>query len=207
MAEETTKSLEEITQQQKALEEFKNKIKGRVIILYGASWIGKSLFALNLSKLFTFTKLYLIDNNYTQEYFNINPKIDIVKIETPKQLDYSLTKETIAEDKLIIIDSITTLQTAFIRDEYFSARAYNEFNNFADRIARKLSNLTPKTTSIIIAHEKIKDWKTAEVIPRVNYTMLRNADMLIRIYRDGDKRKVKIVDYRHVPKKIEFEIE
>jgi hypothetical protein len=37
--------------------------------------------------------------------------------------------------------------------------------------------------------------------------MLRNADMIIRIYRDGEKRKVKIVDYRHVPKKIEFEIE
>jgi len=204
---EETKSLTELTEKQDALTEFKNKVKGKVIILFGQAWVGKSLFALTLSKTFTHSKVFLIDNNYGQDYFKINPKIDIVKIDTPKQLDMSLTKEPSLEDKLIIIDSITTLQTAFIRESYFSPRAYNEFNNFSDRIARKLSELTPKTTSIIIAHERIGNWETKETVPRVNWTMLRNADVLVRIYKENDSRKVKIVNFRQLPQKMTFVFE
>jgi hypothetical protein len=201
------KGQEVLENQNKLLQEFKEKIKGKVVVLYGQAWIGKSLFTLNLSKLFSFPKLFLIDNNYTQDYFNINPKIQVVRIEDPKQLDQIIQKEPPLEDKLIIIDSITTLQTSFISKSYFSPRAYNEFNNFSDKIAKKLSELKPKTTSILIAHEKIQDWDKKIVVPRINFTMLRNCDVRVRMYLEDGQRKIRIEAMREVPKTLTWVIE
>lgn len=186
---------------------FKEKIKGKVVCLYGQAWIGKSLFSLTLSNLFTHSKVFLIDRNYPQEFFKINTNANIVEIDTPKQLDLMLSKETSLDDKLLILDSITTLQTSFIRESYFSPRAYLEFNNFSDKIARKLTELTPKTTSIIIAHEKIRNWETQEAIPRLNWTMLRNTDMLVRMFLSENKRKLVITANRELPKKVEWYFE
>jgi hypothetical protein len=189
------------------LMKFKEAIKGKVICLYGQAWVGKSLFTLTLSNLFTHVKIFLIDRNYPQVFYKINANANITEIETPKQLDLMLTKETSIDDKLIVIDSITTLQTSFIKESYFSPRVYLEFNNFSDKIARKLTELTPKTTSVIIAHEKIKNWETQETVPRINWTMLRNVEMLVRMYKENNKRKITIVAQRELPKKIEFWIE
>jgi hypothetical protein len=186
------------------LQQFKEKIKGKVVVLYGQAWIGKSLFSLTLSNLFTHTRVFLVDRNYPQEFFKINPNANITEIDNPKQLDLMLSKETSLDDKLIVIDSITTLQTSFIKESYFSPRAYLEFNNFSDKIAKKLTELTPKTTSILVAHEKIKDWETQEAIPRINWTMLRNTDMLIRMYKENGKRKIKVVAQRELPQKVEW---
>jgi len=206
--EETLKELLEKQQEQsKKLEQFKKEIQGKVVILYGQAWIGKSLFVLNLSNLFTFSKLFLIDNNYTEEYFKINPKLQVVRIENPKQLEQFILREPSLDDKLVIIDSITTLQTAFIRESYFSPRAYNEFNNFADKVAKRLSELKPKVTSILIAHEKISDWEKRIVTPRVNWTMLRNCDVKVRMYYEDGIRKVRIEQKREVPKNLEWVIE
>jgi hypothetical protein len=189
------------------LQAFKEKIKGKVVCLYGQAWVGKSLFSLMLSNTFTHSKVYLIDRNYPQDFFKINPNVEIVEIETPKQLDLSLSKETSLDDRLIVVDSITTLQTSFLRETYFSPRAYLEFNNFSDKIARKLTELTPKTTSIVIAHEKIRNWETQETVPRINWTMLRNMDMIVRMYKENNKRKLIVVAQRELPKKVEFYFE
>lgn len=186
------------------LTKFKEKIQGKVVCLFGQAWIGKSLFCLTLSKLFTHAKIFLIDRNYPQEFYKINPKISIIEIEQPRQLDLMLSRENSLDDKLIVIDSITTLQTSFIKESYFSPRAYLEFNNFSDKIANALSKLTPRTTSILVAHEKIRDWQSQEAVPRINWTMLRNTDMLVRMYKDGDKRKIKIVGIRELPSKVEW---
>jgi len=186
---------------------FKETIKGKVVVLFGKAWIGKSLFTLTLSKLFTHVKIFLVDKNYPSDFFKINPNANITEVENPKQLDLMISKENSLDDKLIVIDSITTLQTSFIKESYFSPRAYLEFNNFSDKIARKLAELTPKTTSILIAHEKIKDWQTQEAIPRINWTMLRNTDMLIRMYQEDGKRKIKIVAKRELPNKAEWYFE
>lgn len=199
--------MESLEYSKENLQQFKEKINGKVVILFGKAWVGKSIFTLTLSNLFTHTKVFLIDRNYSQDFFKINPKANIVEIETPKQLDLMLSKETVLEDKLIVIDSITTLQTNFIKDSYFSPRAYLEFNNFSDKIANMLSKLTPKVTSIVIAHEKIRDWQTQEAVPRVNWTMLRNTDMLVRLFEENGKRKIKIIASRELPKKIEFYLE
>jgi hypothetical protein len=186
------------------LQQFKEKIKGKVVVLYGQAWVGKSLFSLTLSNLFTHTKIFLIDRNYPQEFFKINPNASITEVDNPRQLDLMLSKEPSLDDKLIVIDSITTLQTSFIKESYFSPRAYLEYNNFSDKIAKRLSELTPKTTSILIAHEKIKDWNTQETIPRINWTMLRNTDMLVRMYKENDKRRLKIIAKRELPQKVEW---
>jgi hypothetical protein len=197
----------EINFNKEQLQEFKNKIKGKVVVLYGQAWVGKSLFSLALSNLFTHIKIYLIDRNYPSEFFNINKNASIVEIDNPKQLDLNLSKEPSLDDKLIIIDSITTLQTSFIKDSYFSPRAYLEYNNFSDKIAKRLSELTPKTTSILIAHEKIKDWQTQDTVPRVNWSMLRNTDMLVRMFKENGKRKLTIIAKRELPQKVEWYFE
>ena len=189
------------------LEKFKETIKGKVVVLYGQAWVGKSLFSLTISNLFTHSKVFLIDRNYPSEFFKINPNASITEIENPKQLDLMISKETSLDDKLIVIDSITTLQTSFIKESYFSPRAYLEYNNFSDKIAKRLTELTPKTTSILVAHEKIKDWTTQETVPRINWTMLRNCDMLVRMYKENDKRKLKIVAKRELPTKVEWYFE
>jgi len=189
------------------LEKFKETIKGKVVVLYGQAWVGKSLFSLTISNLFTHSKVFLIDRNYPSEFFKINPNASITEIENPKQLDLMISKETSLDDKLIVIDSITTLQTSFIKESYFSPRAYLEYNNFSDKIAKRLTELTPKTTSILVAHEKIKDWNTQETVPRINWTMLRNCDMLVRMYKENDKRKLKIVAKRELPTKVEWYFE
>lgn len=199
--------MNEIEFNKENLEKFKQKIQGKVVVLYGQAWIGKSLFSLTLSNLFTHAKVFLIDRNYPQDFFKVNPKANIVEVENPKQLDLMLSKEVSLEDKLIVIDSITTLQTSFIRESYFSPRAYLEFNNFSDKIANQLTKLTPKTTSILIAHEKIRDWQTQEAIPRINWTMLRNCDMMVRMYKENGKRKVSIIAIRELPKKVEWYFE
>jgi hypothetical protein len=201
------KDMAELEFNKEQLQQFKEKIKGKVVVLYGQAWIGKSLFSLTLSNLFTHTKVFLVDRNYPQEFFTINKNANIVEIENPRQLDLALSKESSLDDKVIIIDSITTLQTSFIKESYFSPRAYLEYNNFSDKIAKKLTELTPKTTSLLIAHEKIKDWTTQETVPRINWTMLRNTDMLIRMFKENGKRKIKIVAKRELPTKVEWYFE
>lgn len=197
-------SMNEFEFNKTSLEQFKQKIQGKVVCLFGQAWIGKSLFSLTLSNLFTHAKVFLIDRNYPQDFYKINPKAIITEIEQPRQLDLMLSKETSLDDKLIIIDSITTLQTSFIKESYFSPRAYLEFNNFSDKIANQLTKLTPRTTSILIAHEKIRDWQTQEAIPRINWTMLRNTDMLVRMYKMNGNRKIEVVATRELPKKVEW---
>jgi len=201
------KSMANLEFNKEQLQAFKETIKGKVVILYGQAWVGKSLFALTLSNLFTHSRIFLIDKNYPSEFFTINKNANIVEIENPRQLDLMISKETSLDDKLIIIDSITTLQTSFIKESYFSPRAYLEYNNFSDKIAKRLTELTPKTTSLLIAHEKIRDWNTQETVPRINWTMLRNCDMLVRMYKENDKRKLKIMAKRELPSKVEWYFE
>lgn len=186
------------------MKKFKDKIQGKVVCLYGQAWVGKSLFTLTLSKYFRTAKLFLVDKNYPQEFFKINPNLQVIEIDSPRQLDLAISKTPSLDDQLIIIDSITTLQTEFIRETYFSPRAYVEFNNFSDKIARHLTALTPRTTSIVIAHEKIKNWEKKETAPRLNWVFLRNIGMIVHMVQEDDKRKIIIEKERELPNKVEF---
>jgi len=191
----------------KEMEKFKQKIQGKVVCLYGQAWVGKSLFALNLSKYFKNAKLFLVDKNYPAEFFKVNPNLQVIEIDSPRQLDLMISKTPSLDDQLIIIDSITTLQTEFIRESYFSPRAYVEFNNFSDKVARQLTALTPRTTSLVIAHERIKDWEKKTVVPRLNWVFLRNIGIIAHMVQEDDKRKIVIERVRELPSKVEFYFE
>jgi predicted ATP-dependent serine protease len=186
---------------------FKEEIKGKVVLLYGVPLVGKSVFCLTLSKLFEKSILFLIDKNYPAEFFSINPKIQIIEIDEPKQLDMYISKLPSIDDQLIIIDSITTLQTSFIRKDYWSARIVNEFNMFADKIARQLHYLKPRTTSVMIAHEKLTDWEKKTVGPRVSWIVMRNMDLAYRMYQEDGVRKIKLTHKRTVPKELKWVFE
>jgi hypothetical protein len=110
-------------------------------------------------------------------------------------------------NQLVIIDSITSLSTFFLQEAYFSPRAINAFNNFSDKIIRHLASFTPHTTNLIIAHERLKSFETNEVAPRVNKIVLRNVDIVLRMYLDNDKRIIKVHQERKLPAKIEYYFE
>jgi len=186
---------------------FKEEIEGKVVLLYGVPLVGKSIFCLTLSKLFEKSVLFLIDKNYPAEFFSINPKIQVIDIDEPKQLDMYISKLPSTNDQLVIIDSITTLQTSFIRKDYWSARMVNEFNMFADKIARELHRLKPRTTSIMIAHEKLTDWEKKTVGPRVSWIVMRNMDLAYRMYQEDSTRKISLTHKREVPKELKWVFE
>jgi predicted ATP-dependent serine protease len=195
---------EEKKKQEEELKKIKERIEGKTAMLFGEPLIGKSLFALTLSKLFDKSVLLLIDRNYPQSFFSINTKLEIQQIDNPKQLDFIVKKIPALNNQLVIIDSITSLSTFFLQEAYFSPRAVNAFNNFTDKIIRHLASLTPHTTNLIIAHEKIKDFETGEVAPRVNKIVLRNIDVVLRMFIENGKRTIKVWQERKLPTKVEW---
>ena len=195
---------EERKRQEEEMRKIKQRIEGKTVVLFGEPLAGKSLFALTLSKLFEKSILLLIDKNYPKEFFSVNPQVELQTIENPKQLDFIVKKIPPANNQLVIIDSITSLSTFFLQEAYFSPRALNAFNNFTDKIIRQLASLTPHTTNLIIAHEKIKNFETGEVAPRVNKIVLRNVDIVLRMSIENGKRTIKVFEERKLPTKVEW---
>ena len=182
----------------------KNRIKGKTCILYGEPFVGKSIFSLNLSKYFKNSTLLLIDRNYIEEYFSINPNIKVLKVNSPKQLEYYISKEIEQkEDQIVIVDSITSLAPFFIKETYATPREMKSFSDFVDKVVRSLSNLKP-TTSLIVTHEKIKSFESKEIVPRINMIALRHCDVVLRMWIEDSERKVAVVRERKMPESFDF---
>jgi predicted ATP-dependent serine protease len=198
---------EAVLKSEENVKKIRNLILGKTAMLFGEPLVGKSLFALTLSRQFDKSVLLLIDRNYPKEFFSINPKLEVHQINNPKHLDYVIQKIPPENNQLIIIDSITSLSTFFLQEAYFSPRAMNAFNNFSDKIIRQLASLTPHTTNLIIAHERLKSFETNEVAPRVSKIVLRNVDIILRMHVDNEKRFIKVYQERKLPAKIEYYFE
>jgi len=182
----------------------KNRIKGKTCILYGEPFVGKSIFSLNLSKYFKNSTLLLIDRNYIDEYFSINPSIKVLKVNSPKQLEYYISKEIEQkEDQIVIVDSITSLAPFFIKETYATPREMKSFSDFVDKVVRNLSYLKP-TTSLIVTHEKIKSFESKEIVPRINMIALRHCDVVLRMWIEDSERKVAVVRERKMPENFDF---
>jgi predicted ATP-dependent serine protease len=190
---------ESFVKSEENIKKIRNMILGKTVMLFGEPLVGKSLFALTLSKQFDKSVLLLIDRNYPKEFFLVNSKIQVHQINNPKHLDYVVQKIQSENNQLVIIDSITSLSTFFLQEAYFSPRAINAFNNFSDKIIRQLASLTPNTTNLIIAHERLKSFETNEVAPRVSKIVLRNVD--------NEKRFIKVYQERKLPQKFEYYFE
>jgi len=181
------------------IKQFEEKVKGKVAVLFGQYMIGKTLLALQLARNFKNPLILKIDTNYPAEYYEIS-KATIKDI----QNQYSIINEIKNIPKstdLVVIDSITSLQSMIVGEKMFSPRAYLEYNNLCDWIAKKLGDLKKiqGLTSILIAHERLKDWESKEVVPRVNQIMLRHIDVMFRMVReDNGDRVVKLVFERKV---------
>ena len=173
-----------------------NEIKGKLCFLFGNPMVGKTTLAHLVSNLFKHCIVYKIDKNYTAETFRAiaNPNIRYVEIDRAYQLRDQIThfpsyyKEAYNErqDCLLIVDSMTSIQSEFFSDPMkASPRDANIMNNFCDFILRRLSKYKP-ATSLVICHEKIADFKTGEIIARVNRILYRHVDAAFRIVEERD---------------------
>lgn len=191
------KKVSEYAQEQSDLvEKLANKIKGKVVVLFGEPMIGKSVLVHYLSKYFKKPVLFKIDKNYESEYSQINPNLKYLDTPTFEKLMYYLDKANSFENDFIAIDSLTSLASEILSKGSLSPRDYNRLAMMYDIVTYKASRLKPRTV-VIVAHEKIADFKTQEVTPRMNKVALRNVDVLVRIYKDEEgNRRVKIVAER-----------
>jgi len=202
---------------EKKIQEFKNgdklaelakKIKGKVVVLYGEPLVGKSVLVHYLSKYFEKPVLFKVDNNYDDEYKSINPNLKYLDTPSFEKLMYYLDKANSFDNDFIAIDSLTSLAAEVLSKGSLSPRDYNRLASMYDIVTFKASRLKPKTI-VIVAHEKLVDFRTGEVGPRMNKVSLRNVDIVIRLYKDEQgNRKLKIEAERK-PTVIEpkFEIE
>lgn len=179
-------------------EKLKKALKGKTVVLYGNYGVGKTIFSLLFSKQFKNSVFLVIDKNYYSEYYKINPKAKFIDIHNVWQLRQSIKSLQKSSDTLVVVDSITTIQSEIVGEKGFSPRAYNEYNNTCDWITNQLSKLKPEVTSIIIAHERIKDWESQEAIPRFNPIALRNVDVQLRMVMERGKRKLNFTFARTV---------
>jgi len=193
------------------LKSFKDLIRGRVTILFGAPMVGKTLFAHLLSREFDNPILLKVDNNYKDEYKEINKKLKYIEITSPQQLLFQIKNLMVNVETLIIIDSLTTSASDIIGERmYTSPRAFNELAQFYDAVFNRLAKFRGLATSLVICHEKLLDFKTGEIGPRLNLVTLRNVDLVLRMVEEEGKRKIKVwrkrekVDPRSI-EKVELE--
>jgi len=175
----------------------KELIQGKVAVLFGRPLVGKTVFALKLAREFLNPILLKIDTNYDSSWAKefVGEKLEIREIRNARQLLKTLDNIPEREDVLVIIDSITSLADEFLLEgeTFFSPRRNVELTNFYNIVLRKLAKLKDyRITSLIVAHEKIMDFVTREVGPRMNIVALRHADIVLHLVEEEGKRKVKI---------------
>lgn len=186
------------------LELLAKKIKGKVCLLWGEPYTGKSILSLNISKYFENPVLLLIDTNYPSEYYGINLKLHIIKIDTFQKLLLNLENIKNKEYDFIIIDSITTLASesvikseSFIRGE-LSPRVFLILRYLFDAITRKASALKEVGKTVLLIGHSAFDWKNNTYRPSINKLALRNVDLLIRMYVDENgKRKLEFEERKY----------
>jgi len=186
----------------------KNEMYGKQVILFGEPFSGKTTFAMRLSKEYTNTTLLKVDKNYNVEEYDFRGVV--YEIYSPKQLKFLIeNKLEEKDDHLIILDSLTSLDSLFVPEDplKIDPSMFNRRASFFDRILQQLSKFKKKGTVLIICHEKIADFRTREVAPRVNRIVLRHCDAVYRLTVENGKRKLKKVLERKVVKDPEIVFE
>ena len=196
------KKISEFQKEEKAgqgedlVKQLAERIRGKTVVLFGEPLIGKTTLVHYLSKYYEKPLLLKVDNNYGDEYKSINPNLKYLDTPSFEKLMYYLDKASSFDNDLIIIDSLTSLASEILSKGNLSPKDYNRLASMYDIVTFKASRLKPKTI-VIVAHERIVDFKTGEVGPRMNKVALRNVDMLVRLYKDEEgKRHVKIIAER-----------
>jgi len=188
------------------LREFYNRNRGRVVLLFGRPFTGKSTFAVALCKL-----VERAGGDYI--YYAIDTTIpapedfELEKVSSWIELRRKLNQVT-EPPAIIVVDSITTLATEFYGDKLLSPRANLMLARFYDEVLRKLAQFRGRTTVLVIAHESVSFGNDGEPQPRprINENALRNVDVIYRAVKDGGYKITKWAE-RKVVEKPEFVVE
>ena len=188
---------------------FANTIRGKVNILYGPPGCGKSTLARELTKYFSRTYFFKIDDNYPEGFFDGLENVEKIEIENPEnlinKLKWSLQNKDV-KDALIVIDSITTLD-AMLVEPRINPRVDIVRSRVADAAMLRLSKLKKRgATAIVIAHDAIKEFpkdKNQEPKrgPRMNRVAMRHADQIFEMSED---RQITLKMKREIVKKPKF---
>ena len=177
--------------------ELKNLVQGSVVVLYGKPFSGKSILALMLSRHFANAHLILLDSNYTKDYFKLNDKLRVhyVKLshnvwEVFRQIVEALREVPKDLESLVIIDSLTTLQSAILGPRV-SPYENLLYSRLVDSLMLRLRWLKP-ATSIVICHEKLLSFEAQELVPRMNLVVMRHVDKVIHLTEEGGKRRLEV---------------
>lgn len=188
------------------LNKIKDTLFGKFIILYGEPFVGKTTFAMNLAKLYKNRILLKVDKNY-DAVNDYNFDGWLVEIENPAHLLRVVEKIYEREDQIVILDSITSLDSYFVpRDDplKMDPRLTNARTRYFDAVLQRLSKLKKNGTVLVICHERIVDFATRKVGPRINVVALRHVDLVLRMVIENGKRKIRKEKIRMPTEKVEF---
>jgi len=179
------------------VQELKELIQGDVVVLYGRPFVGKSVLALMLSRHFSNSHLVLVDSNYSKSYFRINDRLKVhyVKLshnvwEVFRQIVEALREVPKDLESLVIVDSLTTLQSAVLGPRV-SPYENLLYSRLVDSLMLRLRWLKP-ATSIVICHEKLLSFESQDLVPRMNLVVMRHVDKVIHLVEEGGKRRLEV---------------
>jgi len=192
------------------IKRFANEIRGKLVVLYGEPFSGKTTLAHVLARCFDRTVYFKVDKNFSADDFgNIAKNVHYIDVDSPQQLLRELRSFTRSppQGSLIVVDSVTSLDAFFISSDPTtpSPRMENARAKFADAVMQLLSFVKGQNTVIVIAHEKIRDFQTNEIVPRFNVVALRHSDMIFRVRIENGRRKVEKVKIRRPVEQPEFD--
>jgi predicted ATP-dependent serine protease len=208
--EKVVKTVEKAEEKVDKLIKFASEIRGKLVVVYGQPYAGKTTLVHALTKYFERTVYFKVDKNFSREDFeHIAKNVYYIDINSPQQLLRELRALTRAPPRnaLIVVDSVTSLDSFFVPSDPTtpSPRMENARAKFADAVMQLLSFVKGLNTVIVIAHEKIRDFKTEEIVPRFNIVALRHSDANYRVVDENGKRKVKKVRERRRVEKPDFD--
>ena len=182
-------------------ERFLQKNRGKVILLFGNPFTGKSTFAVNLCKSAKSYIYYAIDTTIPAE------GIQLTRVRNWNDLRYKL-RNLQEVPELIVIDSLTTLASEFNPENLISPRANLMLARFYDEVLRTLSKFRNKATILVIAHEALDFMREKpEPQPRMNKNSLRNVDVIYRAIKENGKYRIVKWAERKAVEKPEFDVE
>jgi len=184
----------------------KGKLIGKLVILYGSPMVGKTTFAHQLAEEYSACLYLKIDGNFRKGDYDVD-NVVYHEIDNPEQLLNIVQQLAPQRDTLVVLDSITSLDAFFISNPLVpSPRMDVAKGRFADAVIFHLQRLKENNTVLVIAHEKVADFKTEEKAPRMNAITMRHADIVMRAKIENGKHIIEVERIRKPKKQVNFEV-
>ena len=184
----------------------KEKLKGKLVILYGSPMVGKTTFAHQLAREYSACLYLKIDKNFRKGDYDVD-NVVYHEINDPEQLLEIVKQLAPQKDTLVVLDSVTSLDAFFVSNPLVpSPRMDVARARFADAVIFHLQRLKENNTVLVIAHEKIADFKTEEIAPRMNAITMRHADIVMRAKIENGKHIIEVERIRKPKKQVNFEV-